>query len=206
MRLLKAGVLALALSGVGLLAPAAALAGIDDATSSTQGASADVLSDPGLLVFGGSQTTTGTTANVEVLQVAGINLLGKTAQNKNTGALAAVGKIVDAVNKGLCHNGPQADGGFCLAVLFTHAQTGTVGSPTGPDPTAGASTALLALTLAKYHLRLLGSSTDTIVSQPGTANQTCTNDATAFIINDQNVISSANQTIGTTSDTTNKPC
>ena len=176
MKVLRASVLTLAIAGAALLTPASSLAagvtGIDTAgTTPTSGTAAPV--DLGtLLVLNKSDTTTNG-AKETILEVAGLDLLSKSGNGINGGALAVAGTILDTLNKALCKNGQEASG-FCLGLLFSNT--------TSNATTNNASGSTLALTLGKYHLRLLGSEASTTHTSSG-----CVSTSLGYLANWENV-------------------
>jgi hypothetical protein len=139
------------------MVPGSALAGgiggiIDNAATTPGAASASPLALNGLLVLNKSSTLAGG-GQVTVLKVAGLNLLSKSGENVNTGALAAAGTLLDTLNHALCGKGALAPG-FCLALLFSNTSDTSTSN--------NASAAAAAVTLGSLHLRLLGSETSTV--------------------------------------------
>jgi hypothetical protein len=173
------------LAGAAMFAPPslakASPGGVDQSSAQPGSASASPLSLPGVLVVNGSSEAT-TSSNEEVLAVAGLNLLGNSGTRGgtiNTGLLAAAGQIVAKLNQALCRKGVEANG-FCLEVLFSNATKGTDSRFPG-STTTSASSAVAALTLGMFHLRLLGSSAS------GEVNGTkCSDLSTAYIVNTEN--------------------
>jgi hypothetical protein len=146
---IKFGAAVAALVGV-LAIPAAASAQLFDASSGITGASAAPVDLSGVATLGKSNTSQGS-SNVQVLNVAGTNLLSKSG-GANHGALAPVGNVVDSLNKGDCKKGPD-NPGFCLVVLYSN-QTDS-GNPTANSNSASYTTA--GVHLGQEKLFVLGS-------------------------------------------------
>jgi hypothetical protein len=159
------------------LTPATSLAagsgsGIDNAGTTPTSATASPLALSTLLVLNKSDTTTNG-AHETILEVAGLNLLSKSGNGVNGGALAVAGTILDTLNKALCKGGQEASG-FCIGLLFSNT--------TSNATTNNASGSTVALTLGKYHLRLLGSEASTTHTSSG-----CVSTSLGYLANWENV-------------------
>jgi hypothetical protein len=177
LRFVRTCAIALAFAGAALITPAASLAastgGIDNAGTTPGSATASPLALQGVLVLNQSETTTA--GNQEtILQVAGLNLLSKSGNGVNGGALAIAGTILDTLNHALCPKGTEA-AGACIGLLFSNT--------THTGMTNNASSATVALTLGKAHLRLLGSEASTTQTSSGQ----CVSTSLGYIANWENV-------------------
>jgi hypothetical protein len=175
--------LTVALASVAMMLPASSsAAGLMTATSSPTGASGTVLDLGSVLTLGQSNTSKTAGPSVTVLRLLNMNLLSKDAHNHNTGALAAVGNLLDAINRGLCKNGTTASG-FCLALLSSSDAMTTTASGSAQS----ASYQTVALTLANLHIRLLGSSASSVFASLGGV-PLCQNGGLAYILSTDPIV------------------
>jgi hypothetical protein len=173
-----------ALAGMAVFASTslAAGGGIATASSSPTGASGAVLDLAGLLTLGKSNTSTTSGPSVQTLTLLNTNLLGKDAANHDTGALAAVGALVQSLDTALCKHGTTGNS-FCLAVLSSSDSSKTTASGTA----SSASYQTLALSLASLHVRLLGSSASSVKTSVAGV-PVCQNGAVGYVLSTDPVV------------------
>jgi hypothetical protein len=183
--------LTIAVAGAAMIAPAASLAAgsvIGTASATPTSASATALDLGALLTLGKSDSSTTGGQSVTVLKVAGINLLSKDSADKNTGTLAAVGGLLDGIDHATCRQGTAANG-FCLLLLGSNDASNATSGSGVTTATSNASYDTLALTLSKYHIRVLGSAASSITATVGGA-KACQNAALGYLINTDGIIPS----------------
>jgi len=151
---LMAGLAALAL-------PASSFGAGLPQSSAEPGAASGSPIDLGQLLTLGKSNSSKDSSKTNVLTLAGLDLLTKngnvSGQATNSGLLAPVGDIVDALNGALCPAGPVDETGLCLSVLHSNASGDVESDDLGTRKRNNSSFATLVLTLGDQGIYVLGS-------------------------------------------------
>lgn len=163
------------------LTPGVASAGAFDATASPGSSSADVLAADGVATLHGTSTSS-TGSQGEVLSVLGQNLLSKSGDNVNGGALAALGGVADQINGALCPKGPD-QAGTCVVVLYSHNTNRTLTNPVATQEKHNASSSTVGLVLGNTGLFVLGSESFSVKTTDAASGASrCDNGARAVLL------------------------
>lgn len=176
---LMAGLAALAL-------PASSFGAGLPQSSAEPGAASGSPIDLGQLLTLGKSNSSKDSSKTNVLTLAGLDLLTKngnvSGQATNSGLLAPVGDIVDALNGALCPAGPVDETGLCLSVLHSNASGDVESDDLGTRKRNNSSFATLVLTLGDQGIYVLGSAAASAELTPDGQPSNCTDLGGGYVL------------------------